>query len=43
MLSLIFFYYRIQVLELKHLHSERKYAAKCIDKKKLDTIENGMV
>ncbi|KAM3143589.1 hypothetical protein pb186bvf_004351 [Paramecium bursaria] len=30
------------VLELKHLHSDRKYAAKCIDKKKLETIENGM-
>lgn len=31
------------VLELKHLHSELKLASKCIDKKKLERVENGMV
>ena len=32
-----------KVLELKHLHSDTKLASKCIDKKKLEVIENGMV
>lgn len=31
-----------KVLELKHLHSESIYAAKCIEKKKLDKVENGL-
>ncbi|CAD8111067.1 unnamed protein product [Paramecium sonneborni] len=30
------------VLELQHLHSNQKFASKCIDKKKLQTIEQGM-
>jgi hypothetical protein len=31
------------VLELKHLYSNQKLASKCIDKKKLEGVENGMV
>jgi hypothetical protein len=30
------------VLELKHLLTEDLYAAKCIEKKKLVKVENGM-
>lgn len=30
------------VLTLRHLHSNFKFAGKCIEKKKLEKIENGM-
>ncbi|CAD8080710.1 unnamed protein product [Paramecium primaurelia] len=32
-----------QVLELQHLHSDQKFASKCIDKKKVQAIEQGEV
>lgn len=32
----------IKVIELKHLHSDLVFAAKCIEKSKLKKIENGL-
>lgn len=30
-------------MELKNIHTSLHYASKCIDKKKLNAIDNGMV